>query len=79
MSKRDYYEVLGVVRGASDADLKAAFRKPADLALKISSPGAERAWDQQKRSAFPGLFGVHRLAGQRDCRHNQCCLGSAKT
>ena len=27
MSKRCYYEVLGVVRGASDADLKAAFRK----------------------------------------------------
>jgi molecular chaperone DnaJ len=31
MAKRDYYEVLGVQRGASDADLKAAFRK---LAMK---------------------------------------------
>jgi molecular chaperone DnaJ len=31
MSKRDYYEVLGVQRAASDADLKAAFRK---LAMK---------------------------------------------
>jgi molecular chaperone DnaJ len=31
MAKRDYYEVLGVQRGASEADLKAAFRK---LAMK---------------------------------------------
>src|SRR5438874_6019463 len=31
MAKRDYYEVLGVARGASEADLKAAFRK---LAMK---------------------------------------------
>src|SRR5437763_1953406 len=32
MSKRDYYEVLGVARGASDAELKSAFRK---LAMKL--------------------------------------------
>jgi molecular chaperone DnaJ len=32
MSKRDYYEVLGVQRGCSDADLKASFRK---LAMKF--------------------------------------------
>jgi molecular chaperone DnaJ len=31
MAKRDYYEVLGVARGASEADFKAAFRK---LAMK---------------------------------------------
>src|SRR5712691_1801459 len=31
MAKRDYYDVLGVARGASEADLKAAFRK---LAMK---------------------------------------------
>src|SRR3979409_1745728 len=32
MAKRDYYEVLGVNRGANDADLKTAYRK---LAMKF--------------------------------------------
>src|SRR5258708_32923523 len=32
MAKRDYYEVLGVERGAKDNDLKAAYRK---LAMKL--------------------------------------------
>src|SRR5262249_11895146 len=32
MAKRDYYEILGVGRGANDTDLKAAYRK---LAMKF--------------------------------------------
>jgi molecular chaperone DnaJ len=39
MSKRCYYEVLGVARGASDADLKAAFRKMAMQHHPDRNPG----------------------------------------
>src|SRR3989304_5496381 len=39
MSKRDYYEVLGVARDASDADLKAAFRKLAMQHHPDRNPG----------------------------------------
>ena len=27
MAKRDYYEILGLARGASEQDIKSAFRK----------------------------------------------------
>ena len=39
MAKRDYYEILGVVRDASDADLKAAFRKLAMQHHPDRNPG----------------------------------------
>jgi len=39
MAKRDYYEVLGVQRGASDADFKAAFRKLAMQHHPDRNPG----------------------------------------
>ena len=39
MSKRDYYEVLGVAHDASDADLKAAFRKLAMQHHPDRNPG----------------------------------------
>src|SRR3954452_16626142 len=46
MSKRDYYEILGVARGASDADLKAAFRKLAMQHHPDRNPG-DNEWEHR--------------------------------
>jgi len=78
MSKRDYYEVLGVKRGAPDADIKRAYRK---LARKYhpdvnKSPGATEKFkeateayevlsDQKKRDMYDqfGHAGGPRMSG----------------
>ena len=66
MAKRDYYEVLGVQRGASEADMKAAFRKLAMQHHPDRNPGDKdcehrfkeinEAYDvlkdEQKRAAY---------------------------
>src|ERR1041385_9445420 len=39
MAKRDYYEVLGVARGASEAEMKAAYRKLAMQHHPDRNPG----------------------------------------
>jgi len=66
MAKRDYYEVLGVVRGASEADCKAAFRKlamqhhpdrnPGDKDCEARFKEVNEAYDvlrdEQKRAAY---------------------------
>jgi molecular chaperone DnaJ len=78
MSKRDYYEVLGINRNASDSDLKKAYRR---LAMKYHpdrNPGAESEQkfkeakeayevltDPKKRSAYDqfGHAGVDAAGG----------------
>src|SRR5436305_11757808 len=39
MAKRDYYEVLGVVKGSSEAEMKAAYRKLAMVHHPDRNPG----------------------------------------
>jgi molecular chaperone DnaJ len=66
MAKRDFYEILGCSKGASDTDLKSAFRKLAKLCHPDSNPGDRAAEakfkelneayqalsDPQKRAAY---------------------------
>ena len=43
MSKRDYYDVLGVARGASKDDLKRSYRKLAMQYHPDRNPGDDEA------------------------------------
>jgi molecular chaperone DnaJ len=77
MAKRDYYEVLGLSRGASEQDIKSAFRRLAKGCHPDSNPGdksAEQKFkelneahetlrDPQKRAAYD-QFGHAAFDGQ---------------
>ncbi len=51
MEKRDYYEVLGISRGASDSDIKKAYRQMAMKYHPDRNPGNKEAEDKFKEAA----------------------------
>lgn len=49
-NKRDYYEVLGLQKGASDDDIKKAFRQMAKSTIPISTPATRKRRPASRRS-----------------------------
>ena len=54
--KRDYYEVLGLKKGASDDEIKKAFRKMAMKYHPDKNPGDKEAEEKYKKYSNPTPF-----------------------
>ena len=64
MAKRDYYEVLGVERGASDAEIKSAYRRLAKKYHPDLNPGDKAAEQKFKEihEAYAVLYDADKKA-----------------
>ena len=70
--KKDYYEVLGVAKDASDADIKAAFRKKAKSCHPDLHPG-----DAVKEAEFKELNEAYEVLSDQDKRAKYDQFGHA--
>ncbi|MFM9973427.1 MAG: DnaJ domain-containing protein, partial [Beijerinckiaceae bacterium] len=72
MSKRDYYEILGVAKSANDAELKSAFRKRAMQDHPDKNPG-----DAQAEARFKELNEAYQVLSDAQKRQAYDRLGHA--